>query len=160
MLLILQSQQFALKLWISLMLPWGDSLPSTPKTGFIFIPVLPSYVASSTLSHPALVLGHDFSCLNSGQRAVAQLARVAVSKAAGWGFESLEIVSTEEAKGLFGRIAMFYRQVISELSKVVWPTRNQLTTYTAVVLVFVGFVILVVSIFDLILTRITFWIFG
>ena len=71
-----------------------------------------------------------------------------------------EIVSTEETKGFFGRIAMFYRQVISELSKVVWPTRNQLTTYTAVVLVFVTFVILVVSIFDLVLTRITFWIFG
>jgi len=73
---------------------------------------------------------------------------------------SEETVSTEEAKGFFGRIAMFYRQVISELSKVVWPTRNQLTTYTAVVLVFVTFVILVVSIFDLVLTRITFWIFG
>ncbi len=73
---------------------------------------------------------------------------------------SEEIVSTEETKGFFGRIAMFYRQVISELSKVVWPTRHQLTTYTAVVLVFVTFVILVVSIFDLVLTRITFWIFG
>ena len=73
---------------------------------------------------------------------------------------SEEIVSTEEAKGLCGRIGLFYRQIISELVKVVWPTRNQLTTYTAVVLVFVGFVILVVSIFDLILTKITFWIFG
>jgi preprotein translocase subunit SecE len=29
-----------------------------------------------------------------------------------------------------------------------------------VVLVFVGFVILVVSIFDFILTKVTFWIFG
>jgi len=73
---------------------------------------------------------------------------------------SEEIVSTEETKAIFGRISLFYRQVISELAKVVWPTRNQLTTYTAVVLVFVGFVILVVSIFDLILTKITFWIFG
>ena len=63
---------------------------------------------------------------------------------------SEEIVSTEEATGIFGRIALFYRQVISELSKVVWPTRNQLTTYTAVVLVFVGFVVLVVSGFDLV----------
>jgi len=70
------------------------------------------------------------------------------------------IVSTEEATGIFGRIALFYRQVISELSKVVWPTRNQLTTYTAVVLVFVGFVVLVVSAFDLVLTKITFWVFG
>ena len=73
---------------------------------------------------------------------------------------SEEIVSTEEAKGIFGRIALFYRQVISELSKVVWPTRNQLTTYTAVVLVFVGFVVLVVSAFDLVLTKLTFWVFG
>ena len=73
---------------------------------------------------------------------------------------SEEIVSTEEAKGILGRIGLFYRQVISELSKVVWPTRKQLTTYTAVVLVFVGFVILVVSIFDFILTKVTFWVFG
>jgi preprotein translocase subunit SecE len=43
---------------------------------------------------------------------------------------------------------------------VVWPTRNQLTTYTAVVLVFVGFIIAVVSILDLALTKIVFWIFG
>ena len=73
---------------------------------------------------------------------------------------SEEIVPTEEAKGLFGRIGLFYRQIISELVKVVWPTRKQLTTYTAVVLVFVGFIILVVSIFDLVLTKITFWVFG
>jgi len=73
---------------------------------------------------------------------------------------SEEIISTEESTGFFDRIALFYRQVISELTKVVWPTRNQLTTYTAVVLVFVAFVILVVSIFDFILTKITFWVFG
>jgi len=73
---------------------------------------------------------------------------------------SEEIVTTEEPRGIFGRIGLFYRQVVSELRKVVWPTRNQLTTYTSVVLVFVGFVILVVSIFDLILTKIVFWVFG
>ena len=73
---------------------------------------------------------------------------------------SEEIVSTEEAKGIFGRIGLFYRQVISELSKVVWPTRNQHTTYTAVVLVFFGFISLVVSTFDFILTKLTFWVFG
>ena len=71
-----------------------------------------------------------------------------------------EIVTTEEPKSLFGRIGLFYRQIISELGKVVWPTKKQLTTYSAVVLVFVSFVILVVSIFDLVLTRIVFWIFG
>ena len=73
---------------------------------------------------------------------------------------SEEIVTAEESQGIFGRIGLFYRQVLSELRKVVWPTRNQLTTYTSVVLVFVGFIILVVSIFDLVLTKIVFWIFG
>jgi preprotein translocase subunit SecE len=73
---------------------------------------------------------------------------------------SEEIVTTEESQGIFGRIGLFYRQVVSELRKVVWPTRNQLTTYTSVVLVFVGFVILVVSIFDFVLTKVVFWVFG
>ena len=73
---------------------------------------------------------------------------------------SEEIISTEEPTGVFGRIALFYRQVVSELTKVVWPTRKQLSTYTAVVMVFVTFVIAVVSIFDLAITKLVFWVFG
>jgi preprotein translocase subunit SecE len=60
----------------------------------------------------------------------------------------------------FGRIALFYRQVVSELRKVVWPTRKELITYTNVVLVFVTTVIAIVSLFDLGLTKLIFWIFG
>jgi preprotein translocase subunit SecE len=67
---------------------------------------------------------------------------------------------TEEKLGLFARVGLYYRQILSELKKVVWPTRNMLTTYTAVVLVFVSFVIAVVSVIDLVLTRIVFWVFG
>jgi preprotein translocase subunit SecE len=66
----------------------------------------------------------------------------------------------EESLGLFGRINLFYRQIISELRKVVWPTRNQLTTYTAVVLVFVGFIITIVSLLDVVLTKVVFLVFG
>ncbi|MEY3430463.1 MAG: hypothetical protein RJB30_395 [Actinomycetota bacterium] len=61
---------------------------------------------------------------------------------------------------IFQRIALFYRQVINELRKVVWPSRNMLTTYTAVVLVFVTFIIAVVSLFDLGLTQLVLFIFG
>jgi len=67
---------------------------------------------------------------------------------------------TEEKLGMFARVGLFYRQVLSELKKVVWPTRNMLTTYTAVVLVFVTFVIAVVSLIDLVLTKVVFWVFG
>ena len=67
---------------------------------------------------------------------------------------------TEEKLGNFARVGLFYRQVLSELKKVVWPTRNMLTTYTAVVFVFVTFVIAVVSLIDLVLTKVVFWVFG
>jgi preprotein translocase subunit SecE len=67
---------------------------------------------------------------------------------------------TEEKLGLFARVGLYYRQILSELKKVVWPTRNMLTTYTAVVLVFVAFVIAVVSVIDMVLTKVVFWVFG
>ncbi len=66
----------------------------------------------------------------------------------------------EQKLNIFARAGLFYRQVTNELRKVVWPTRKQLTTYTAVVLVFVSFVIAVVSLFDLVITKVVFWVFG
>ena len=64
--------------------------------------------------------------------------------------------TSEQKLGVFARVGLFYRQVINELKKVVWPTREMLTTYTAVVLVFVSFIIAVVSLFDAALTKIVF----
>ena len=49
-------------------------------------------------------------------------------------------------KGPLKRLALFYRQIIAELRKVVWPTRNDLSTYTTVVIVFVVVVIAFVSV--------------
>jgi preprotein translocase subunit SecE len=51
-------------------------------------------------------------------------------------------------KGPLGRLALFYRQIIAELRKVVWPSRNDLTTYTTVVIVFVVVVIGFVAVVD------------
>ena len=48
--------------------------------------------------------------------------------------------------GLFARLGLFYRQVVAELRKVIWPTRSELITYTSVVLVFVAAVTIVVSV--------------
>jgi preprotein translocase subunit SecE len=68
--------------------------------------------------------------------------------------------NTEDKLNVFARVGLFYRQVVGELKKVVWPTREMLTTYTAVVLVFVTFIIAVVSVIDLVLTKVVFWVFG
>ncbi|MEU8822122.1 preprotein translocase subunit SecE [Streptomyces sp. NPDC048636] len=51
-------------------------------------------------------------------------------------------------KGPLGRLALFYRQIVAELRKVVWPTRNQLSTYTTVVIVFVIIMIGIVTVID------------
>ncbi len=71
----------------------------------------------------------------------------------------MSVASTDEV-GFFGRIALFVRQVIAELKKVVWPTREQLVTYTTVVILFVTVLALIVSAFDFGFTRLVLKIFG
>ncbi len=55
---------------------------------------------------------------------------------------------------------LFYRQVVAELRKVVWPTRKDLLTYTGVVLVFVAIMIAIVSGLDYGFTQAVFAVFG
>jgi preprotein translocase subunit SecE len=54
----------------------------------------------------------------------------------------------------------FYRQVVAELRKVVWPTRQQLITYFWVVLVFVLVIMTYVSLLDLGIGKLMFKVFG
>ena len=54
----------------------------------------------------------------------------------------------------------FYRQVVAELRKVVWPTQQQLITYFFVVLVFVLAVMLLVSVLDLAFGKLVFELFA
>jgi len=54
----------------------------------------------------------------------------------------------------------FYRQVVAELRKVVWPTRQQLITYFWVVLVFVTVMIGIVSGLDYVFGTLMFKVFG
>ncbi|TAK70095.1 MAG: preprotein translocase subunit SecE [Actinomycetota bacterium] len=58
------------------------------------------------------------------------------------------------------RIALFIRQVIAELRKVIWPTRRELVTYTWVVIVFVVVAAAIVAVLDLVFTRAVLAIFG
>ena len=62
--------------------------------------------------------------------------------------------------GFFARIALFIRQVIGELKKVVAPTRKELINYTLVVLVFVVIMMLIVTVLDLAFGIGVGWVFG
>jgi preprotein translocase subunit SecE len=56
--------------------------------------------------------------------------------------------------------ALFTRQVAAELRKVIWPTRHELGTYTAVALSFIIFMIIIVTSLDYGFTKLVFWVFG
>jgi preprotein translocase subunit SecE len=58
------------------------------------------------------------------------------------------------------RLALFYRQVIAELRKVFWPTRQELVTYTSVVVVFVTVIIAIVFTLDYLFGKGVLKVFG
>lgn len=58
------------------------------------------------------------------------------------------------------RIAEFFRETVSELRRVVWPTRKQVMTYTVVVVVFVAVLAVVVNVIDLGVGQVVLRIFG
>jgi preprotein translocase subunit SecE len=56
--------------------------------------------------------------------------------------------------------ALFFRQVVSELRKVIWPTRSALVTYTVVCMAFVIFMVIFVTSLDYGFTKLVFEVFG
>lgn len=67
---------------------------------------------------------------------------------------------TEQQLGFFARIALFLRQMVAELRKVIWPTRKELITYTTVVMVFVALVTTLVAVLDFAFTKLVLAVFG
>ncbi len=61
---------------------------------------------------------------------------------------------------MLGRFALFVRQVVAELRKVIWPTRKELIAYTVVVLVFVAAMAGIVAVLDYVFTQGVLAIFG
>ncbi|HVS67583.1 MAG TPA: preprotein translocase subunit SecE [Mycobacteriales bacterium] len=62
--------------------------------------------------------------------------------------------------GYPARIANYNRQVVAELRKVLWPTRNELVTYTIVSVVFVTAMVAFIGVLDYGFTKLVFQIFS
>lgn len=65
-----------------------------------------------------------------------------------------------EGLSLFGRIALFVRQVISELRRVVTPSREELIRYIWVVLGFVAVMMLITFGMDTVFSLVSAAVFG
>jgi preprotein translocase subunit SecE len=65
-----------------------------------------------------------------------------------------------ERVGFFGRIGRFFREVVAELRKVIWPTRKELLTYTAVVVSFLTVMTAIVVGLDYAFAKAVLWALG
>jgi len=60
----------------------------------------------------------------------------------------------------FVRLRRFLREVVAELRKVIWPARNQMVTYTIVVIVFVVFMVALTAGLDVLFAKAVLAVFG
>ena len=58
------------------------------------------------------------------------------------------VATKKESRRGGNRISGFFREVVSELRKVIWPTRKELLTYTGVVIAFVTVMTTIVALLD------------
>jgi preprotein translocase subunit SecE len=56
--------------------------------------------------------------------------------------------------------ALFFRQSVAELRKVIWPTRRELSTYTTVALAFIVVMVAIVTSLDYGFTKLIIAVFG
>ena len=97
--------------------------------------------------------------MNAGPRKVYEVARKVIDE------PSEDVVANAkrdraERRNPFSRIALFIRQVIAELKKVVAPTRRELFSFTVVVLVFVIIMMTLVWAMDQVFGTLVLYVFG
>jgi len=74
--------------------------------------------------------------------------------------DSKAVPAKERDKKERTSLPTFYRQVVAELRKVVWPSQQQLSAYFVATMVFVVVFMLIVAGLDLGFGKLSFWIFG
>ena len=62
-------------------------------------------------------------------------------------------------RNVFGRVALFFRQVYAELRKVTRPTYKELVSYTGVVLAFVVLVMVILAGMDFVFLNVVTFVF-
>jgi preprotein translocase subunit SecE len=71
-----------------------------------------------------------------------------------------ESPSARPAKGRGGAPTRFVRESVSEMRKVLWPSRTELVTYSIVVIVFVVIMVAIVAGLDFGFTKLVLSLFG
>ena len=87
-------------------------------------------------------------------------ARAGVSETKGTATPKRAAATAVKRPNVFARVGRFLREVVAELRKVIWPTRNQMVTYTIVVIAFVVFMVALIGVLDLLFAKAVLAVFG
>jgi len=71
-----------------------------------------------------------------------------------------ESPAARPTKGRGGAPTRFVREAVSEMRKVLWPSRNELVTYGVVVIIFVVIMVAIVAGLDIGFTKLVLEVFG
>jgi len=71
-----------------------------------------------------------------------------------------EAAAPRSPGGRGGKPTRFVRESVSELRKVLWPSRNELVTFSIVVIVLVVIMVSIVAGLDVGFARLVLWLFG
>ena len=71
-----------------------------------------------------------------------------------------ESPSARPARGRGGAPTRFVREAVSEMRKVLWPSRSELVTYAAVTIVFVVIMVAIVAGLDVGFAKLVLLVFG
>ncbi len=68
--------------------------------------------------------------------------------------------ASSSSRNPFARIWVFLKQVVGEMRKVIWPTRNEMVNYSIAVLAFVVVVTAIIAGLDIGFAKLTLMVFG
>ena len=95
---------------------------------------------------------------DSGSKKAGKAAKAAKSKAGAKPKKPKK--SGDRPANPFVFVYTYLKQVVAEMRKVIWPNRKQMLTYTSVVLAFLAFMVALVGLADLGLTKLVMLVFG
>lgn len=93
-------------------------------------------------------------------RASARAAAARSGVTAGKGRATASRDGNRDSRNIFQRLVRYIREVVAELRKVIWPTKNEMVTYSIVVLTFLVFMVAAIWALDMGFTRTMLSIFG
>ncbi|MFN8087912.1 MAG: preprotein translocase subunit SecE [Mycobacterium sp.] len=67
---------------------------------------------------------------------------------------------TSPGRNPFVFVWNYIKAVVGELRKVIWPNRKQMVSYTTVMMVFLTFMVTLISFVDIGLHKLVLWVFG